>query len=656
MAAKRRSWHCPGLWPAPRGPAKAAVAVPLVLMVLVAGCDPLSSSHASAGPGAHSGSVALPAQPPQVCGSQVLNSPYSYDGAAGRFKSGAPGLPTYGKPGSDFPDATAGVVLPAGPHSYASYELDPKTVYYLLPGVHVGALQADTGDAFVGGLADGVRSVLSGNYSGYSTAIDSNYSDGDQLGVTIEYLTIEKFQPNGNAAAINNGSNTDWTIRNDTITLNVPGAGLIAGAGNTLRQDCMTLNGQYGFQSSDVGTWGKDSLTGGPYDVTVEDNEISYNDTCDFEGLMTNSAIGWSGYDPVPAQYRNPRCGKVVGDGNQGGFKLWETNGVTIKDNYIHNNWGPGIWADTDNANTTYVGNVITDNDGQAIIEEISYNFSIVDNYLADNGWAVGLGNPGFPTPAIYVSESGSTTRFGGIPACKESSCAGQGSYPDQSVIKGNTMVDNGGGVLLWQNSDRHCASGFDSVCTLVDGGSAGPFTLASCHSHLPAASIDTSTYAGVVGGSPAEDWWDGCLWQTANVSVTGNTIDFDRADVPYCDHDDWSDCGANGIFSEYSVAPPYNSPGGWVILSQLTFFQNDKWSGNVYNGPSTFYAWNQGNGDNPVTWAEWTGSVAAGDKCSGSEEHESGGCAGPFGQDAGSVYRSKPVATAPSPALNLVP
>ena len=27
---------------------------------------------------------------------------------------------------------------------------------------------------------------------------------------------------------------------------------------------------------------------------------------------------------------------------------------MTIKDNYIHNNWGPGVWADTDNANTTY--------------------------------------------------------------------------------------------------------------------------------------------------------------------------------------------------------------------------------------------------------------------------------------------------------------
>ena len=204
----------------------------------------------------------------------------------------------------------------------------------------------------------------------------------------------------------------------------------------------MTLNGQYGFQSL-VNPGGKDSLTGGPYNVIVEGNEISYNDTCDFSGLLNNSAIGWSNYNPVPPQYRNPHCGTVTPDGDQGGFKLWQTNGVTIKDNYIHNNWGPGAWADTDNANTTFTGNTITDNEGEAIIEEISYNFSITNNYLADNGWIDGLNNSGFPTAAIYVSESGSDTAFGGVPACAEASCSDQGSYTKQSVISRNTMVDN---------------------------------------------------------------------------------------------------------------------------------------------------------------------------------------------------------------------
>lgn len=617
---------------------RASVAPLLTLLAFVAGCTVTGAAArvtpTAAGP---AGGTATG----HVCGSRLLDSPYSYDGHAGKYKSGAAGLPTYGKPGSDFPNATSGMVLAAGKVSYSSYQLQPDTVYYLLPGVHMGSFQADTNDAFVGGFTKGKGAVVSGGYLGYPWAFDSNDSNGDQSGVTIEYLTIEKFQPNADAAAVNQSSNTGWTLRYDTVTLNVPGAGAIAGAGNTLAYDCMTQNGQYGFQSSDDETWGRDSLTGGPYDVTIEHNEISYNDTCDFEGLLSNPAIGWKNYNPVPALYRNPHCGAVVGDGDQGGFKLWQTNGVTVSGNYIHNNWGPGVWADTDNANTSYVGNVITNNDGEAIIEEISYNFSIKDNYIADNSWADGLGNPKFPVAAIYISESGSSGASGAIPPCREQSCARQGSYPDRSFISGNTLVDNGGGVFLWQNSDRHCSSGFDQVCTLRAGGGSGPFSLASCKSNLRTASINLANFVGNRTGNPREDWWDNCLWQTANVSVTNNTIDFNPSGIPHCNKAAWPDCGANGIFSEYGIAPPYDSYGGWIIASQLTFYQGNTWSHNVYNGPSTFYAWNQGNSDNPVSWADWTGSIAKGDKCSSLSDHASGACTGPFGQDSGSVYHA---------------
>jgi hypothetical protein len=630
-----------------------AVAVPLALLAAVTGCSADSSPDVPARP------AAQPVQPPQpslICGHPILDSPFTYDGAAGSYPSGKAGLPTYGRPGTDFPEASAGVVLPTGHHTYASYQLNPDTVYYLLPGVHIGNFQADTNDAFAGGLSGGTPSVVSGDYSGYPWAIDSNFSDGNQPGVTIEYLTIEKFQAQGNGAAVNQDSNTNWTIRYDTITLNAPGAGVIAGANNTLEDNCLTLNGQYGFQSSDVNSWGHDSLTGGPYNVTVTGNEISYNDTCNFQGPLTNKAIGWSNYNAVPARYRNPHCGTVTPDGDEGGFKLWETDGVTIKDNYIHNNWGPGAWVDTDNANTTFTGNRITGNDGEGITEEISYNFSITGNYLADNGWIEGLGNPKFPTPAIYISQSGSDTMFGGVPACPEASCSGQRSYTSQSVISRNTFVNNGGNVFLWQNSDRFCSAGLDDACTLVDGGNSGPFTMSSCKSNLRSAWVDTTTYASSRTGSPPENWWDGCVWWTANVKVTDNAIDFNPAEIAHCDRTAWPDCGAGGIFAEYGVAPPYDRPGGWAVASQLTFFENDIWSDNVYHGPSTFYAWNQGNADNPVSWADWTGAVSKGDKCSSPGDRQSGACTGRFGQDSGSTYSSRPVSSLPVPPVPPVP
>lgn len=573
----------------------------------------------------------------RICGTSILTSPFSYDGEAGAYASGTAGLPTYGTPKSDFPNARAGAVLPTGTNNYFSYQLKPNTVYYLLPGTHTGGIQADKNDAFVGGLKGGKSTVLTGDYSSGGQAIDSNATDGNQSGVTIEYLTIEKYQPNADAATINQEANTGWNIRYNTITLNVPGAGVMAGAENTLRDNCLTLNGQYGFQSSDTDGFGRDSLTGGPYDVTVQGNEISYNDTCDFSGLLNNPAIGWRDHNPVPIRYRNSKCGTVVGDGNQGGFKLWQSNGVTIADNYIHGNWGPGGWADTNNANTTWTGNTITDNEDAAIIEEISYNFEITNNYLANNNWIDGLNNPSFPQAAIYISESGSDTTFGGVPACMEVSCSGQRSYTGQSVIRGNTLIDNGGSIFLWQNSNRYCSDGSDGVCTLVDGGHSGPFTVSACKANLQSASVNTSTYVSPKTGSPSEDWWNGCIWRTENVRITQNAIEFNPAHIMGCNQAAWPDCGAGGIFSEYG-SPPNKEP-GWVVPTQLTFFQNDVWSDNVYNGPSRFFAWNQGNGDNPVSWTDWTGSTSGGDKCSSRAGRQSGACTGAFGQDAGSTY-----------------
>jgi Right handed beta helix region len=585
----------------------------------------------------------LPASAKLICGQPILKSPYSYDGAVGPYSSGTAGLPTYGKTGTDFPHAAAGMVLPEQTMNYENWQLKPSTVYYLKPGVHIGSFAANANDAFVGGYAAGRGTTLSGNYSGIPWAVDSSVSEGDQSAVTIEYMTIEKYQPPVDQVAINQDGNTGWTIRNNTITLNAPGGGAFAATDSVVKNNCMTLNGQYGFQAA--AALRTDAVTAGPYNITVESNEISYNDTCDLSGLMNNSSVGWHNYNPVPTKYRNPKCGKVTGDGNQGGFKLWATNGVTIKQNYIHNNWGPGGWADTNNANTTWTGNTIIGNEGAAIIEEISYNFSITDNYLANNNWVDGLNNPQFPQSAIYISESGSDRTFGGVPACPEASCVGQASYPTRSIISGNTLVDNGGSIFLWQNSNRYCGDGSDAVCTLVNGVASGPFKVSACRTNLPVTSISTSTYVGNKTGSPRGDWWDGCMWRSENVSITRNTIDFNPNNIMYCNRTAWPACGAGGIFSEYGGPA---GPGGWVVPTQLTFFQNNSWADNTYHGPSTFYAWNQGNGDNPVNWSAWTGRPASGNKCSSQAERKSGYCIGPFGQDAGSTFTNTPTSTPP--------
>ena len=614
------------------------IAIIVVALVVVIIMKPSSPATPTATPAATPSQIssAIPAGA-RICGQPILHSPYNYHGSAGPYSSGTAGLPTYGRPNSDFPKATDGVILPTGKHDYPSYHLKPNTVYYLLPGVHLSSFQANANDAFVGGYSGGVSTVLTSNYS-QGTAIDSNQSAGNQSGVTIEYLTIEKYLTDSSSSAINPDSNTGWTIQYNTIKLNVPGAGVILGADNVLKDNCMTSNGQYGFQSENTNSWGADSLTGGPYNLTIQHNEISYNDTCDREGLQNNPAIGWKNYNPVPPEYQNAHCGEVnQTNGDQGGFKLWHTNGVTIKDNYIHNNFGPGIWVDSGNANTTITGNTITYNDDAAIVEEVSYNFSITNNYIARNDIIDGLGNSGFPSPAISIHESGSDTQFGGVPACAEKSCSGQRAYSKKSIISNNTLVDNGGHIFLWQNSNRHCGAEYDSFCTYLKGGPSGPFTISACKSNMKSASINTATYVGNKNGSPLENWWDGCMWKTENVSITHNVINFNPTHIMHCNRADWSHCGGGGIFSEYSSPPTQGPP--WVVPTDITFFQNNTWSDNIYNGPSIFYAWNQANGYSPVSWADWTGKVSDGDMCSSASERQSGACKGPFGQDAGSTY-----------------
>lgn len=572
-----------------------------------------------------------------VCGRSALRSPWGYAGRSGPYRSGTSGLPTFGRPGTDFPAATHGAVLPPEDKDYQNWQLSPRTVYYLAPGTHRGSFSASAGDVFVGGWAGGVGTTLDGGYSRH-VAIDSNISTGEQSHVTIAYLTIQKFTPPVDQTAINQTGNGGWKLLHSTVRLNVPGGGMFAATDNVLRDDCLTENGQYGFQSAQ--TLRGDSLTGGPYNVSIENNEISYNDTCDLSGLLNNPGLGWHDHNPVPKRYRNAHCGTVKGNGNQGGFKLWGTNGVMIRGNWIHHNWGVGGWADTNNANTTWTGNTINDNENGAIWEETSYNFSITDNWIARNNLTDGPNNPDFPMAAIYISESGSDSRNGGVPACAMASCKASRmpGHPKRSVIANNTLVDNGGGIFLWQSSNRSCNDGFDSGCTLMKGGSRGPFSVAGCKANLPGARINRTTWRGEVTGTPPQDYWDGCMWQTQNVDLTHNRVDFNPSHIAGCNPKVWPACGANGVFSQFGG--PNSSAGGGDVPTQVTFVQGNRWSHNTYNGPSTFYAWSQGNHDNPVTWAQWTGSVSKGDRCTSSVARHGGSCTGPFGQDAGSVLR----------------
>lgn len=105
--------------------------------------------------------------------------------------------------------------------------------------------------------------------------------------------------------------------------------------------------------------------------------------------------------------------GTTVADNNLGGFDPgWEAGagkasrvrGLTLADNVVVDNAGPGLWCDIDCESVTVTGNRIVGNDGPGIMFEISSGATISGNVVVDNGWGHADGGWG---GGILVSSSG---------------------------------------------------------------------------------------------------------------------------------------------------------------------------------------------------------------------------------------------------------
>ena len=248
-----------------------------------------------------------------------------------------------------------------------------------------------------------------------------------------------------------------WVVENSTIEDNPDGAGVMVDSNGVLNDDCLTENGQYGFQTYS----GSDSVP--VTNLTITNNEISYNDTQNYDSDGTGD------------------CGCT------GGAKFWNDLGATVTGNYVHDNESVGLWMDTNNTGFNISDNYFSHNWDVAIQYEISYDVSITDNTFVDNAWMAGPNNPG--TGAIEINNSGSDSRVAG-------------AYNTQSVISGNVLTDNWGGIDIYEDSDRYCGTQSDNTsndyCTLVD---PSVYSVASCTANdtasaTPARTPTTSTTA----------------------------------------------------------------------------------------------------------------------------------------------------------------
>ena len=118
----------------------------------------------------------------------------------------------------------------------------------------------------------------------------------------------------------------------------------------------------------------------GPTGVIIEDSEIAFNNT---------------------------RQLSIIDDA--GGTKFVGSDGMIVRGNEVHDNYGAGLWWDGFNRNAQVYGNVISNNRNWGIFWELSYGGTkIHDNTLTDNGLGDGTANWGANVQLLVSTSDGS--------------------------------------------------------------------------------------------------------------------------------------------------------------------------------------------------------------------------------------------------------
>lgn len=454
-------------------------------------------------------------------------------------------------PGPSAPPPGAVVVDPASDMDLyrKSDSSPPGTVFWLAPGRHTlgpdqyGQAVPKDGNTYVG--APGA--VLDGR------GLNNFAFTGRAKDVTIKNLTIRGFTAPVDQGVVNHDSGDGWVIQDNTIEDN-KGAGLMAGARQQVRGNCLRNNGQYGMNAFQP----ENAITG----LVVEGNEIVGNNTDDWER-------------------------KIEGCGCTGGVKFWSVNGADVRNNWIHGNHGPGLWADTNNNDFLIEDNLIENNDGEAVFYETSYNLVMRDNVVRGNSLKSGreFADSGdkFPSATVYLSESGGEPR---IPA-----------RTDKIEITGNMFDRNWSGITAWENADRFCNS-------------AANTSTGSC------TRLVTSTSQCAQPGIASRPLYDDCRWKTQRVDIHDNTFVALPAD---------QGCVAGrsnrmAVLSNFGTFPDWSPYKGTVIQEAIVERQSVAWHDNTYVGKWTFMV---GDVSQMLDQTAWTSQ--------------------PTRQDAGSSFDSDP-------------
>lgn len=307
----------------------------------------------------------------------------------------------------------------------------------------------------------------------------------------------------------------------------------------------------------------------------------------------------------IPAEYDVPGCDSDCSTTSRYAGHLY------VEGNNLVNNFG-GIKVYTDT--NRYPGDI--DADSACSIPLGGFDQQNSDTYYQQTKVLL--------TGADATVSGSSVTSSGGT----RTICADYGDpgSSDDSAASATQEPSTGMGVY-----NQTTGAYLGNVATVT---SANAFTLNDSPGNVSGATLLLSAYGGcgpadyfdgaqgTTSGTPAEDYWDNCLWATKNVTVSGNQLSINAGTVTGCTTDNlcgWvtADAFLPGIptlmqyWADYDTLIGKASGGVGVVFSGNDY----TWAGGGPDGWS-FEAGDQGN---TVSQADWQAS--------------------PYGQDAGSTF-----------------
>ena len=279
--------------------------------------------------------------------------------------------------------------------------------------------------------------------------------------ITIQNLIIEKYASltQGCAVAGRLGYSHSWVVRYCDIRWNHAG-GTHVNRGWRLENNRIRYNGS-------AGVLGNGTAAGATAPV-IRDNEIAHN----------KNIVGYNE------------------DWEGGGLKLAHmADGCDVINNWVHNNYGVGIWFDIDNSHCVIASNLAENNTYYGIFWEISYHVDIRDNQLFGNGYAAPYGEINGSAAGIRIASSSGTS-----------------SSP---ILVRRNHVDGVQGISLAVDSRRQMAH-----CHILNNDVKGSST-----SHLTGGTTQSATPVNDMFAAAANNIWNGNIYR---VGATTNAFRWD--------------------------------------------------------------------------------------------------------------------------------